>query len=95
MKETNLEKANRLKNILIMKEEQELKKLGFKKKWLSDKSGYWFQYSFKIKDLKLKFIVEDHKYFELELITKDDVLDVKKFKCTMNNIKKQLKYYTT
>ncbi len=42
-----------------------LKKLGFKKKWLDDKSGYWLEKRYKIKDLGLncKLIVEPDRNF--------------------------------
>jgi len=39
--------------------EQTLKDLGFKKKWFSDKSGYWWAYKFKRSGVKYKISVED------------------------------------
>lgn len=46
-----------------LKLEDKIKQLGFKKKWLSDKSGYWFERHYKIKDLGLecKFYIETDK----------------------------------
>ena len=41
-----------------LKKEKELSKLGFKKCWFSDKSGYWFEKKVKYKDFKLQFICE-------------------------------------
>ena len=78
--------------------EKELKKLGFKKKWLSDRSSYWFEKPFKLKDIKFIFIIQlDPDKFELDIY--DDSINceetVKSFKCDLKTIKQKLTYYTT
>lgn len=43
--------------------ESQLKAMGFRRKWLSDKSGYWMQYNVKSNLFKKgHIIVEDGKY---------------------------------
>lgn len=53
--------------------EEFLKPLGFKKKWLSDKSGFWFEYRFYKDRIYYKFIIELSKpnLFSLEIRTGD------------------------
>jgi len=47
--------------------EKELQELGFKKKWLDDKSGYWFEYKPKDSITKIIFYVDfDYKQYELQ-----------------------------
>jgi len=87
-----------------IKLEIEIQKLGFKRRWLTDKSGYWFEKKFKLKDLKSQFIIEtDHKLFQLEIMTYEIGYDQKmyakhyhevaKFKCDIKTIKQTLKKY--
>ena len=46
-------------------QEKELLELGFKRKWLSDRSGYWFEY--RPKNKNVKFVVDiNFKQFELQ-----------------------------
>jgi len=86
--------------------ESEIKKLGFKKKWLSDKSGKWFEFNRKHKDLKLKFIVQSDigklSLFIMQIQTfeyigwkmhKGNYEDVAKFPCDIKSIKSVLKRY--
>lgn len=87
-----------------LKLEKELVKLKFKKKYLSDTSGYWFEKDFKIaNDIKAKYIVEtDRKIFVLQLqtgsyksnrITNLEYNDNKCFKCDLKTIKSVIKKY--
>lgn len=87
-----------------IKLEKELIKLGFKKKWLVDKSGYWMEKGFKYKDLRMKFYIEtDRKLFtlgcktgslEMSRITfRDYYDDVAKYKCDLRTIKKVINNY--
>ena len=86
-----------------LKLESEIKKLGFKKGWFMDKSGYWYSYKKKYKDLDIEFIVEsDHKYFcmqvkvykgDLKKLTRGQYEDVKLFKCNLKTIKEVIKKY--
>lgn len=86
-----------------VKLEIQLIKLGFKRHWLSDKSGYWFEKETKFKDLKLKFIVEtDYKLALMQVQTGEyfnskfklnQWEDVFKFKCNLQTIKETLKRY--
>lgn len=45
--------------------EKKLKKIGFKKKWFSDDSGYWFELKFKHKGIKLRLSVQTDKNREV------------------------------
>ena len=86
-----------------LKKEKELSKLGFKKCWFSDRSGYWFEKKVKYKDFKLQFTCEtDTNLFLMSAKTfqyfsgKMDVagyFDIKKFKCDLKTIKQTLKRY--
>lgn len=87
----------------LVKFESELIKLGFKKIWFSDKSGYWFERKSKMKDLKLMFYVEpERNLFLLDFQTfqyynkglhKLDYETVAKFKCNLKTIKETIKKY--
>ena len=86
-----------------LKKEKELSKLGFKKCWFSDRSGYWFEKKVKYKDFKLQFICEtDRNLFLMSAKTSEyfgnkmNVVgyeDIKKFKCDLKTIKQTLKKY--
>ena len=86
-----------------LKLESEIKKLGFKKKHLTDYSGYWYEFKKKYKDLNLKFIIEsDHKYFDMSIKSYEGSLTklkngrydtVKLFKCNIKTIKEVIKNY--
>lgn len=83
--------------------EKEAINLGFKKKWLDDKSGYWLEKNVKFKDLHLNFVIEsDHKLFLMQVKTGEYFSkkvklnlheDVAKFKCNLQTIKKVIKNY--
>ena len=89
----------------IVKFEKELIKLKFKRKWLDDKSGYWFEKDFKFKNLKLRLYSEpDRGILHLSIFAHDfiDLEDstysgryygIEKFPCTMKQINKILKQY--
>ena len=58
-----------MENKQDVKLEMKLIKLGFKRKWLDDKSGYWMEYSFK-GALGLKYSIDvetDRKRLEISL----------------------------
>ena len=87
-----------------LKLEKELVKLGFKKNWLSDKSGYWMEKKFKLKNLNLKFVVEsDRKIFILGIktgyyqggrLTMNKYYDdLAKYRCDIKTIKTTVKKY--
>ena len=86
-----------------LKLESDLKKLGFKKKFLDDKSGYWLEKSIKFLDLKGKIVIEtDRNISLLDLQTyrydsnklfKSNLETVLKFKCDLKLIKEILKKY--
>lgn len=88
-----------------LKLEKELRSLGFKKKFLYDKSGYWMEKKLtKFKDLDLLIYVEtDRKVLSLHIrtgVTHAGKLhmnqyydDVKNYKLTLPNIKKLIKTY--
>lgn len=59
-----------------------LKELGFKQKWLEDKSGYWWE---KRMNKYFYYLVEEGKYYEL--VFKNELERSIKFK----NLKKLLK----
>ena len=93
-----------MNTIYDLKLESDIKKLGFKKQWFQDKSGYWFIKVFKYKDLSMRFYLEaDNKYFSLQIKTGDlyrsksklDSVynDAAKFKCDLKTIKETLKRY--
>jgi hypothetical protein len=83
--------------------EESLKKLGFKKKYLNDKSGYWMEKPVKFLDLKGKiYLQSDSKVAFLEIQTYDFYLSklkkantetVLKIKCDLPSIKAALKKY--
>lgn len=50
------------------KKELFLKSKDFKKKWLSDKSGYWYEKPFKLGEFQAKFL-SDGEFNEIEIIT--------------------------
>lgn len=86
-----------------IKLEIELIKLGFKRVWFSDKSGYWMEKNFRFNYLNFKLNVEtDNKraflevkhydYFNGKLI--NPLYDtVAKVKCDLKSIKQILKLY--
>ena len=86
-----------------VKLEIELIKLGFKRKWFVDKSGYWFEKSFKKGDFKLRFTIEtDNKIFGLDCLvyqysnkklTSPQYEAIKLYPCTLSSVKKVLKQY--
>jgi hypothetical protein len=86
-----------------VKKEKELSNIGFKKRWLSDKSGYWFEKNVNYKDFKLQFICEtDRNLFLMSVKTfeyygdkmnSSDYENIKKFKCDLKTIKQTLKKY--
>ncbi len=86
-----------------LKLESEIKKLGFKKKEFSDKSGRWWEYKFKFKDFKCKLTVEsDRKAAYLDIKVYDwnfgelkggQYDTVKLFKCNLKTIKEIIKKY--
>lgn len=51
--------------------EKKILALGFKKVWLDDKSGYWFELPFKIGFIKGKFCADLPNFFYISIITKD------------------------
>ena len=79
------------------------KKLGFKKKWLSDHSGYWMEFKKDFKDLKVQFIIEsDRNLFSMSVmsyndnvrkLTKGQYETAKLFKCDIKTIKEVIKRY--
>ncbi len=82
--------------------EIKLIKLGFKRKWLDDKSGYWFFKKVRYNDLKLKFICEpDNKLCLLEAMTYTEIQPykekqyeiVKIIKCNYKDIEKYINKY--
>jgi hypothetical protein len=86
-----------------IKLEKEISKLGFKKIWFQDKSGYWMEKSIKFKDLKIRFYVEsDNKLFLMTVLTGEtfnnkltlrNYEDVAKFPCNLASIKKVINRY--
>ncbi len=54
-----------------MIKEESLISLGFKRKYLDDKSGYWFELPFQIGFIKGKFMADLPNYFYIEVKTKD------------------------
>jgi hypothetical protein len=50
-------------------DEAQLKRLSFKKKWLDDKSGYWYEFTPKVKGIPTN-IVYDQDYNDLTLRVK-------------------------
>lgn len=86
-----------------LKLEKELVKLGFKKKYLFDKSGYWMEKSIKPLGLKGKITVESdnnlvlvdiqtYEYFEHKL-NKGNMETITKIKCDLTSIKQAIKKY--
>lgn len=84
--------------------EQKIEKLGFKRKWFQDRSGYWYIKPIEYKDLKLNIYIEvDRKYLGLQVKTANYISnelksnkyydDVKKYELTLGNIKKLIKRY--
>ena len=85
--------------------EQKLKNLKFKKKWLGDKSGYWFERHYKVEDLGLecKFYIEPEKNLMINTakvgtlignkITAKQFDDFKSSKINFKYISKILKKY--
>ena len=72
---------------------------GFKRKWLSDKSGYWLEYPFKGPfNLKGKLIVDTglkHMYIDLDSPKKKGIMDgdfvTINYKYSVKGVKKILK----
>ena len=57
------------------KREKWLKENGFKKRWIDDKSGYWFEKHFKLGEFKCRFnSEEDFNFIEIEFISSKKVL---------------------
>lgn len=52
---------------LMEKRAQKLKEFNFKKKWLDDKSGYWYQKNFKIDDILEGKLYFDERHMALEI----------------------------
>ena len=51
------------------RKEKWLKENSFKKKWLDDKSGYWFEKHFKLGEFKCRFnSEEDFNFIEIETL---------------------------
>lgn len=84
--------------------EKKLKKLGFKKKWLSDKSGFWFEKNFKYKDLRLQLMADlDNKHICLGIrVDPNGTIKIKLSSCydfvyqkklTIKNVKLLIKRY--
>ena len=83
--------------------ENTAKKLGFKKKWCDDKSGYWLELKKDFKDLKVKFYIEsDRNLFSMSVmvydenikkLTKGQYETVKLFKYDTKTIKEVIKRY--
>ena len=85
--------------------EKELKALGFKRKWLFDKSGYWLEKRVKYKDFDIKFNAdpEANTFFILVKVYMDVTYKgklsgsiheaVKSFPCNIKTIKEILKRY--
>lgn len=76
--------------------EKELNKLGFRKKWLQDKSGYWLEKPFKFKGLDFKLVAEtDKKLLYLQVRLKIRFIfqydDVKIYRLSLSIIKRILK----
>jgi len=86
-----------------IKLEAELIDFGFKRKWCSDKSGYWFEKAFKKGDFKLRFTIEtDTKLFALDCLVyqysgsklaSPQYETIKLYPCTLASIKKVFKKY--
>ncbi len=85
-----------------VKLEIELIKLGFKRRWLPDKSGFWLEYNFKHKDIKMQIYVEvDHKLLLVQIKTGDYMSGklklnqfydpIAKYKLTLENVKELIK----
>ena len=77
--------------------ERGLIKIGCKRVWFSDKSGYWLEKNFKFKDLNLRLYIEpDQKkfYFSIKLETPEQYETIKTYKLTLSNVKKLLKKYS-
>lgn len=49
--------------------EKFLKSKKFKKKWLSDKSGYWYEKPFKLGEFSAKFVVDMPDFYQIQIIT--------------------------
>jgi len=76
--------------------EQELKKLGFKRKWLYDKSGFWFEKSFKFIDLKFVFSWDtDQELGDVVIEYKKDYMELGQFKSFKQFIKTYNSYADT
>lgn len=66
--------------------EAKLIKLGFKRRWLSDKSGYWMEKSLGSKDVKFRLNVEtDHNLLVMEAKVGDGTYYKDRFKVTLKN----------
>lgn len=89
--------------MIFNKLEKDLNKLKFKKKYLCDESGYWFEKNIKYKDFKLKIYCEPDQSILLlqvksgeyckNMVSNMEYYDIKKFKCNISEIKKLLKKY--
>lgn len=84
--------------------EKQCEKLGFKRKWFSDYSGYWMIKNITYKKVRYQIYVEtDSKLLLLQVLpgdfasgklTMNQTYDpVRKLKCNLKNIKKLIKEY--
>lgn len=84
--------------------EKELIKLGFKRRWLSDKSGKWLIKPFDFKGIKMQLYAEvDHRmlcvevetgnYFSNKLSLNKFYDPISKHKLTLENVRKLIKMY--
>ena len=62
------------------KQERELLDLGFKRKWLSDKSAYWFEYKLKNRTSRIMFVVDlEFNQYELQTDSYYENKTIKKY----------------
>ena len=77
----------------LINKEQQLIKLGFKKVYLSDKSGFWWEKSIKILDFKVQFTFDtNYNQGDITINYKKQWIDLKE-KVKFNNLIKILKNY--
>lgn len=85
-------KLNKNKMDNLVKNEKELKNLGFKKVWLDDKSGYWFEKKFKILEFKGRFYY-DGKFSTIDVVNNLDTYEITIWSGTYKKLIEKVKKY--
>lgn len=63
---------------LIDKRLEKLSKYNFNKKWLTDKSGYWYERKFKVDDILSGILYFDERYLTISFYTTDQYSTIEK-----------------